>query len=107
MLSSLVCLLWIYQIIFSAMAGSSQAQVIKIQQAINEGNNEYKSGNALARRIYEVSQQKNDPALRDVLTRARIPTPTSGPSADTPARPAAAPAAVKVSRSRKRADDSV
>ena len=33
--------------------------------------------------------------------------PADGPPADAPIRPVAAPAAVKVSRSRKRADDSV
>ncbi len=91
-LSSLIALLLLLQIVFVRITSADQVQLLKRQQLISQGQQSDRSVRELAARIYQLSQQTNDTALKDLLTRQQITiTPPSDASTNAASAPATAP----------------
>jgi hypothetical protein len=75
------------QAIYAKLSQHSQLEVVAAQQTIQEGQASEQRRRQLAVRIYQVAQQNQDQALRDLLTRQGI-TIKVNPQADSAAAPA-------------------
>ena len=90
--SCLVVLFLFLQVFLSRQAQYAQARLIAAQQVVTEGRNCDVRLRQLATRIYQVSTQTQDQALKDLLTRQQISVPAA--ATQPAAQPSAAPAAV-------------
>jgi hypothetical protein len=96
-LSSLVVVFLFLQAVFAKLAQHAQLRIVAAQQVIQEGQACEGRRRQLAIRVYQVIQQTNDQALKDILLRQGItvkaaPASSSGASApassyETPAAP--------------------
>jgi predicted negative regulator of RcsB-dependent stress response len=89
-LAGFVVLLFITQIFLVRAAIYEQNQMAMAQQALQQGQAFQGNLKQLALRIVQVSQQTNDQALKDLLTRQQISFTPQGQDSATPA-PAPAP----------------
>jgi hypothetical protein len=89
-LSALVALFLLLQAIFTTQAQRAQAEVARAQETISQGQACETRWRQLATRIYQVGQQTQDQALKDLLTRQgiNVRVATNAPSATAPAAPA-------------------
>jgi len=89
-LSSLITLLLLLQILLVCMAKNDEVRLAQRQQFVNLGQQSEVHLRQLAGRIYQVSQQTQDPALKELLTRQQISiTPNS--DSTTGSEPATSP----------------
>ncbi len=93
-LSSFIALCVLLQIIFVRMVQADELRLKQAELMLQEGQNCYGRLQQIAARVAQVSQQQQDQALRELLTRQNIQIkPNAGaPAAAAPAPAAAAPA---------------
>jgi flagellar basal body-associated protein FliL len=87
--SGLVVFLLLLQAVFAWESRSNEVKAAEVQQTIAQGGQCYTRVRALATRIYQVSQQTQDQALKDLLTRQHVVTPSSAPAESSTSTPAA------------------
>ena len=100
-LSGLVAILLISQIVLARMTNAEQNRVMQAQQVINQGQVCLKNLQQVAMRTAQLSQQKDDKGLKDLMARQQIsinpaPSQSSGNSAAEAPAPASVPAPVSV-----------
>jgi hypothetical protein len=82
-LSGLVALLLLLQIVFVKMEQADQLRLMERNQIVSQGQACQNSLKQLVLRIYQVSQQTQDPSLKDLLARHQISiTPNQAQGAD-------------------------
>jgi len=96
-LSGLVVILLIAQIVLARMANADQTRVMQAQQYINQGQVCLKNLQQVAMRTAQLSQQKDDQGLKDLMARQQIsigapPSQSSGSSPAVPPAPESVPA---------------
>ena len=82
-----VCLL--LQIVFSRISAADEIRLGKTEEALKQGQLCFTRLQQVAGRIAQVSQQQNDQALKDLLTRQniQIKAPAATGTASSPAAP--------------------
>src|SRR5277367_2199312 len=90
-LSALVAILLIVQVVVARMAGYEQTQVYRAQQYISQGEVCLKNLKQVALRTAQLSQQKDDQGLKDLMARNQIAIGNPNQGADGSAQAAPAP----------------
>ncbi len=97
-LSGVVLLLLVGHIFLVRQTNFEQNRLVAVQQAVNQGQAFQSNFKQLAVRIYQLSQQSQDPGLKELLVRQQIAispgdsTSTSTNTTETPGAPAPTPA---------------